>query len=501
MSKRTRTLAALGDLPYSTIEGGKWLKKALDPVDIDTEVSGLPDTATNPRVVLNYQYQDDIPIPSSNTYVPSSVQSYDADFYVYQNPVVFGMSASRPSGTKNPVGVPIYVNFDTGEVVLPSGYAPSTVRVFLNSQIEGETRNDKLNSLEKYCQRHRMIYGGVQCIPACSAMFDSGTIEATQQVFSGQNGNINDNLLVSHRSSSTEADANIYHLQSFEPNDFPDEGSSIQNATSLYCRYKEGAYMPYKIRNPLVYDYIGSEQRCLEEAPYVITSNVFYDITGLKQVNAVYNPETLTFSPPSGETFENVECIGFECYTKTGTRFYLRVWLDNVDGHVGTIVLPTKIKCYTHNITLEGHFPKADVTGGLLGVPGPHDVGSALYPVDPTNVDIFNIPVQDKNIGIICFRSVGLQASIRVIFRMGLEMMITAGGVYSPFKHKSPKYDQKAINSYIRAVHNMRDAFLGDAATPEGHSVFASHIASIVAWDGDNSALNLGSGWYGRVSV
>ena len=350
MSKRSRTLETLGSLPYTTIEGGKWLRKALDPADLDVEISGLPDSTTNPRCVLNYQFQGDIPVPHSTTYVATNTQSYDVDFYVFQNPVTLGMSASRPSGMKNPVDVMINIAWDTnyGPVInFPSGYVPFTVQVFENPQIEGQTKNEKLESLEKYCQRHRMIYGAVQCIPACSALFDSGTIEATQQIFSPQRRNINDLMvLTSGDTTSNPAppppaivgdsyysnDNQVHNLQRFEENDFPDEGSSIQNPTALYCRYREGLYMPYKMRNPLVYEYIGSEQRVLTEAPYVISDEIYFvyktessGTAGYHIATGIYDAATNTCRPPSNITSGENIILFFKCYTKTGIPFYIQL--------------------------------------------------------------------------------------------------------------------------------------------------------------------------------
>lgn len=513
MSKRTRTLETLASLPYSTVEGGKWLKKALDPADIEVEISGLPDTTTNPRCVLNYQFQGDIPVPHSNTYVANTNQSYDVDFYVFQNPVTLGMSVSRPAGTKNPIGVPISWNSSSLQFRLPPGYSLATVQTFENPQIEGDTKNQKLDSLERYCQRYRMLYGAVQCIPACSALFDSGTIEATQQIFSPEHKSINDNLTmqpleVDENNTQYTAyryliDNKVHHCQRFEKNDFPDEGSSIQNATSLFCRYKEGLYMPYKIRNPLVYEYKGSEQRVYTEAPYVITDTIYFRYSSNNKyavVAGTIDPENNTITCPQTQTAP--ETVMMLCYSKTGVPFYITMSTQQIPSE---FTLPDVLPVYNSK-TLWGI---GNDGMGITGVTNFFHIEGGDFKLNMNNsTDIvhFNstvadIPVHDTNIGIICFRSIGLQASVRVIFRFGLEMMITAGGVYTPFKHKAPKYDQKALNSYIRAVHNMRDAFLGNAATPEGHALFSAHIAEIVASEDVSYISNQGSRWYGAVSV
>lgn len=508
MSKRTRTLETLGSLPYTTIDGGKWLKKALDPADIDVEIGGLPDTTTNPRCVLNYQFQGDIPIPHSNTYVASAVQSYDVDFYVFQNPVTLGMSVSRPAGTRNAAGTSISWDSTSKTFRFGPGISLATVQTFLNPQIEGNTQNEKLDSLERYCQRYRMIYGGVQCIPACSALFDSGTIEATQQIFSPEQKNINDNLIIQPLEITNGdiaerrlVDNKVHQLQHFEENDFPDEGSSIQNPTALYCRYKEGLYMPYKIRNPLVYPYRGSEQRLYTEAPYVMTDTIYFRYrsgSSYAVAAGIFNPDTNSCTCPTVPT--TVEEILFLCYTKNGIPFYISMYLSSIPSE---FTFPTILPAYNSNTLCRlGSDGLSTANTSFYHIEGgdyrltDNDVESRYH--DRTVCDI---PIMEANVGVICFRSIGLQASIRVIFRFGLEMMITAGSVYTPFKHKAPKYDQKALNSYVRSIHNMRDAFLGNAATPEGHALFAAHIAAIASDEGGTYISNQGSRWYGTVSV
>ena len=525
MSKRVRTLETLGSLPYTTVDGGKWLKKALDPADIDVEVSGLPDTTTSPRCVLNYQFQGDIPVPHSTTYVANTTQSYDVDFYTFQNPVTLGMSVSRPAGTKNAASATFTWDANAKKLTLPPGYSYATVELFENPQIEGNTKNEKLNSLEAYCQRYRMIYGGVQCIPACSALFDSGTIEATQQIFSPEHKSINDNLTIQLWPATQAyrwlADDKVHQLQRFEKNDFPDEGTSIQNATSLYCRYKEGLYMPYKIRNPLMYEYKGSEQRFYTEAPFVITDTVYFVCAvppaqgsegsvgaGMSATESsrqclagVYNAETNALTCPTIPNGSTLTEIQFLCYTKTGIKFYICVALANLSSSQWTFpeVLPAYNSKNLWGLNIEGQSGPNVNFFYILG--GDYQLNAANAEQAKKDLTVFDIPTHDANIGIICFRSIGLQASIRVIFRFGLEMMITAGGVYTPFKHKAPKYDQKALNSYVRAIHNMRDAFLGNAATPEGHALFAAHIAAIAADESGAYISNQGARWYGAVSV
>lgn len=497
MSKR-RTLESLGNLPYTTIDGGRWLKKALDPADIDVDVAGLPDINTNPRTVLNYQYQGDIPLPSPTTYNANIVQSYDVNFYVYQNPIVFGTSVSYPSGSK-PLGggTPIIFKAD-GTAVLPDAISPVNGQIFMNSQIEGDTLTEKCASMTRYCQKYRMIYGGVQCIPACSALFDSGTIEATQQIFTPKIGSISNEIIISSGTSTNK----LYRCQTFHDNDFPDSGDGIQNPTTLYCRYKEGLYMPYKLRNPLVYDYSNSEEYCVSDSPYYVTAEAalhwnetINDVATNHQTVLNFNPDTRSFEPANPVT-GTVTWMrwDFKCVSKTGLFFKLSfIWSNPNPSTPLTWELDYNLPILDSNVgSLDNDNFKVYITGADPSVNANPStaVGTELVPY-----------INETNIGVVCFRSIGLQATIRVIFRMGVEMMITAGGVYSPFKHKAPKYDQRALSTYARTVHLMRDAFLGNAATPEGHAEFGANLASLIVLDEATAGANMGTSWYGRVSV
>lgn len=496
-------------LPYNTIDGGMWLKKALDPADIDTQVAGLPDINTNPRTVLNYQFQSDIPLPAVGSYNPNISQSYDSDFYVYQNPITFGMSASRPSGLKPIQGGTQARILENGEIQIPDGEVPSTIQLFENPQIEGNTKNEKIQSLERYCQKYRMIYGGVQCIPACSQMFDSGTIEATQQCFSPKNTFVK-NVVVNN---DVNAASPVIACQTFYPNDFPDNGSAIQSTSTLFCRYKEGTYMPYKLKNPLVYDYKSSEQTTFNIAPYLIADGINFEVnlSGGSNTNSYllhYDPDNKKFtnSNLSSINFDNVTGAAwtFTCYTKTGIRFNVKIYLNAPTGfgHINpqNFTFPEVLPAYQVNTSeTRKWFPLPNSGYAYdIYITTPNTI--SLNASDTTQSELV-MPYQETNLGLICFRSIGLQATIRVIFRFGLEMMITVGGIYSPFKHKAPRYDQKALNSYVRACHNMKDAFLGNAASPAGHDAYTSYLLNVVNTDSATGLTNLGAGWDSNVNV
>lgn len=544
MSKRK--LSYISNIPYSTNDGGRWLRKALDPADVDVDLQGMPDTTTNARAILNYQCQADVGVPDPDTFIATNVSSYDADLYLYQNPILFAMAVSYPQGTKDPSTGPMTADFANLTFTVPGGTAPRTVNLILNEQINGDTFYNKKNSFKSYCQRYRMIYGGVQGIPACSALFDSGTIEATQQIFNAEEIStakvagrdtaqslvVNRGIYVSNSTNTYALKNVIYNVQRFGREDFADAGNAIQNPAALYCRYKEGVYMPYKIRNPLVHNYINSEEQVIIESPYVVTNEVYVNCKGQNYSSSSdfysrldYNPSTRVFSVPGGYpknpnnqdlVFSQVNFY-VKCYSKVGVPFWLVYHADatctsgpNANQEMGmdarwtpalSVQLAEVLPTYCTKDQIVNHSATATVTSGdasdvIVGHESIFiDNATKINDIVATEPESA-LPFRDVNVGIINFRSIGVQASIRLIFRLGFELMVTAGSIYSPFKHKAPKYDEKAITNYIKACHNMRDAFLGNAATPEGHAEYSSNMNNIVS-----SINNPGTSWYGRVSV
>lgn len=520
-----RSFNNISDFPYYTNDGGAWLRKALDPAELAVEVIGMPDTNTNPRTILNYQSQFDIPPPDSDSYIPTTVSSYDANLYLFQDPIIFGMAVSYPQGTLSPLISDIKFSFDQLSFELPTGTAPRTVTVFTNDQIEGNTYQEKRTNFSKYCQRYRMIYGGVQGIPACSEMFDSGTIEATQQIFNPENtvtsdiarwrgepstftGSVLRNTMPAYEQASNKTS----RKQTYRPNDFPDSGVAIQNPSSLYCRYKEGVYMPYKIKNPVIHPYLNSEESTLIEAPYIMTGLVawqaYNSTAGLKTGWLDYDPETRKFSTPLSGSLSPHDAtqvlFWIKCYSKTGIPFWI---VAQCEGEGGLTMGYPNSFIYSFPETIPAYqtgTPIVDEIGDRDPLDETRYHRWTLYVANAVlgkNTDDYYsseairvLPNPETNIGVINFKSIAVQASIRLIFRLGFEFMITAGGVYSPFKHKPPKYDQKAIDSYVSATHNMRDAFYGDAATSAGHQEYSTRILDLVSG-------NTGTGWYGQVAV
>ena len=305
--------------PFNTVEGGKWLSKALDPASIRTDVGGLPDTNSSNVCVLNYQTQDaitpyDVTLTSGAGESNAEYTSYDADLLLYQHPIYLGCSASYLSDTADPAigkftiyGGTTSINlsnegavsglaitstdyekygifFSQSNPFAPSTFGPRTISLIKNEQIPGRTYTDQQAQMTKFCQRYRFIYGGAQVIPSCSDNYNSGTVESCQQVFNAGESVAN-NIKINQ--SNTEAlkdftpalgndDTRSFvtsqvKVLNFNDNDFPTSSDIVQNPQGMLARYREGVFIPYKMVNPLNHPYLTAEEQKVINSPFWIT--------------------------------------------------------------------------------------------------------------------------------------------------------------------------------------------------------------------------------------
>ena len=305
--------------PFNTVEGGKWLSKALDPASIRTDVGGLPDTNSSNVCVLNYQTQDaitpyDVTLTSGAGESNAEFTSYDADLLLYQHPIYLGCSASYLSDTADPaIGkFTIYggttsiklgndgavsnltiastdynkygIFFSQSNPFAPSTFGPRTISLIKNEQIPGRTYTDQQAQMIKFCQRYRFIYGGAQVIPSCSDNYNSGTVESCQQVFNAGESVAN-NIKINQSNTSALKDftpamgnddtrsfvTSQVKVLNFNDNDFPTSSDIVQNPQGMLARYREGVFIPYKMVNPLNHPYLTAEEQKVINSPFWIT--------------------------------------------------------------------------------------------------------------------------------------------------------------------------------------------------------------------------------------
>ena len=620
--------------PFATVEGGKWLSKALDPASIRTDVGGLPDTNSANVCVLNYQTQDAI-VPYDVSVTDGSITnaeytSYDADLFLYQHPIYLGCSASYLSDTTNPADgrmkimagtTKITVTKDGGNPAVPTltienstrsdigvffsqvnsfsspVFGPRTVSLIKNEQIPGRTYADQQKSMSDFCQRYRVIYGGAQVIPSCSDNYNSGTVEACQQVFnSGESVSANINESTSNQTAlrdftpaSGPADVGRFvttqvKMLTFNTNDFPNSSDIVQNPQGLLTRYREGVFMPYKIVNPLNHPYLTAEEQKVINAPFWITGAQakLYDTTNInnhkitkfpsgnndwiqmvwdRKTNGFILPETafagngtinaimgwvvlncvnylgigyniLIYMPslasvtgadtfrldgnPNYNSLANGNVITFTSYYSTDSAL-------NIDGSVSrhafnTVPLANRVvksgsglkyqpAAGGNSTTIVDWMTGGRVNDGVVCSSSANRItvnqdASAVQTLEGNQLNGMVTFPQHSRIGVINFRSISTTAGMKMLIRIGNEITLSSGTIYSMFKHRSPSYDENAIKSYLRCIHEMKDAFYGDAASDEGHDKYADMIRSIV-WQTPPSdyITTQGINFSGQVSV
>ena len=620
--------------PFATVEGGKWLSKALDPASIRTDVGGLPDTNSANVCVLNYQTQDAI-VPYDVSVTDGSITnaeytSYDADLFLYQHPIYLGCSASYLSDTTNPADgrmkimagtTKITVTKNGGNPAVPTltienstrsdigvffsqvnsfsspVFGPRTVSLIKNEQIPGRTYADQQKSMSDFCQRYRVIYGGAQVIPSCSDNYNSGTVEACQQVFnSGESVSANINESTSNQAAlrdftpaSGPADVGRFvttqvKMLTFNTNDFPNSSDIVQNPQGLLTRYREGVFMPYKIVNPLNHPYLTAEEQKVINAPFWITGAQakLYDTTNINNhkitkfpsgnndwIQMVWDRKTNGFILPetafagNGTINAIMGWVVLNCVNYLGIGYNILIYMPSLasvtgtdtfrldggagynnlaDGNVITFtsyystdsalnIDGSVSRCAFNTVPLANRVVKSGgglkyqpaaggnsttivdwVTGGRVndGVVCSSSANritvnqdaSAVQTLEGNQLNGMVTFPQHSRIGVINFRSISTTAGMKMLIRIGNEITLSSGTIYSMFKHRSPSYDENAIKSYLRCIHEMKDAFYGDAASDEGHDKYADMIRSIV-WQTPPSdyITTQGINFSGQVSV
>ena len=620
--------------PFATVEGGKWLSKALDPASIRTDVGGLPDTNSANVCVLNYQTQDAI-VPYDVSVTDGSITnaeytSYDADLFLYQHPIYLGCSASYLSDTTNPADgrmkimagtTKITVTKDGGSPAVPTltienstrsdigvffsqvnsfsspVFGPRTVSLIKNEQIPGRTYADQQKSMSDFCQRYRVIYGGAQVIPSCSDNYNSGTVEACQQVFnSGESVSANINESTSNQAAlrdftpaSGPADVGRFvttqvKMLTFNTNDFPNSSDIVQNPQGLLTRYREGVFMPYKIVNPLNHPYLTAEEQKVINAPFWITGAQakLYDTTNINNhkitkfpsgnndwIQMVWDRKTNGFILPetafagNGTINAIMGWVVLNCVNYLGIGYNILIYMPSLasvtgadtfrlDGNAnynslanGNVITFTSYfstdsalnidgsvsRCAFNTVPLANRVVKSGgglkyqaaaggnsttivdwMTGGRIndGVVCSSSANritvnqdaSAVQTLEGNQLNGMVTFPQHSRIGVINFRSISTTAGMKMLIRIGNAITLSSGTIYSMFKHRSPSYDENAIKSYLRCIHEMKDAFYGDAASDEGHDKYADMIRSIV-WQTPPSdyITTQGINFSGQVSV
>lgn len=556
MSKRARIneedARRAGLHAWETPEGRKWLMKALNPNDTTVPTAGIPTLQSRNISVLNWQAEYSIDAPENIT---ATVPSYDSTLFLYQHPIIFGLSATRPSGcmdlreydgfleiSRESVSGGYTYHLKSGSEP-PKPISPTRCARYLNKQIDpsifkgDNSLSGRRKLLEQLTQRNRIIYGGATLIPTCSNQYNSGSLAVSQSVFSA-------------RKSTLPKDNNV-ELWTYADNDFPDTSDTVQNPQMYYGRFQDGAYIPYKMNEPASSPYIGSEQQITTRSPYYVTGVSFIGnklaaaqgetTVELEEVNGVFSEvSSKSLDIEASAVLQHLAAVRFYITFFTGQQGYITFSLadNSVSANTKSNVIfdSEDIADGASTVSIDPATIKEDVTIAESSLSGLELYNTYIKLPETltawqwnTNKDLLGNPLgssyvsqdiskdptaqQDLKIGTICpyngssiitvhMSGVSNTAPIKMLLRFGTEILLVASSPYSPFKFMSPRYDESAIKSYARCIRNMKDAYFANAGSIPGQLDYTNKLMTLIENDSAedlNRTLNQGGTWYGVV--
>lgn len=546
---------------WETQDGQKWLAKALDPAGMQSvDVKGLPDQESTNVVVLNYQSQYEVSPPNMFGVSGNDASTYETELFLFQDPIVYGTAASYPTGTMDPMHDSKEIEIHFGSTFTNSAGTPAITKVlpqikfkstgtlfprtckrFINSQLNNaKDIGQAYAALRSVAQRHRMIYGAAQLIPTCSYQDNSGTISVSQQPFVGDDHNhavmdawsgVDDLTSIATLTAKNES-KDKFSTKIYLPNDFPDTEDNIRNPASLLTRFYEGAYIPYKLKNPFQEDFINTSDAVTTIAPFWVIGASYMPVGQTTYSPMDWDMASKSFTTPmaaGGGAREYCTCIR------------LKLTLMSRTGAIKEIVFVQNDATAVEGTTLDYHatynFLASDILSGVLNQRDLlADCNSQVYKLDMyvqvgtgspavytdtkktekllcyragvydaltgTNEDVPRARMPSSNIAACLCKAMNMKGNITLLFRMGLEIVVTGSSTYSPFNHRSPAYDESAIKSYLRVMHGMSDAFYGNSATDYFHNAYYNYIiGQLYQPDVTVDYANRGSYWRGVVSA
>jgi hypothetical protein len=349
----------------STVVGRDWLLKALDPINGKTSVYGMPTSNSGEVVIMNYTSSYDVGPPVYYG-ADATKDSFDSDVYLFQHPILFGVSHSGKTGTKRVTGDTLltfsyYPGSSVVDVTLPIGYEPWTSKLYLNSQAAGVMPTGSITNLSDVCdnwaaqsQTYKMIYGGAQCIPTCSAMFNQGSFRVTQQVFHPDSSQAAGGFGYSFNPSSGEdgatrlmtaidrggVNAPSREVETFSREDYPLVENCLSNPRSMTCRFSEGLMVPYRLQNVMDLKSQSSERRVLKGYRDGSTYNI-YGIVNADGVSFNYNANERIWQGSYVNASDPV--IFLQCMGNDGYPFLIKVNFINTSGGRDQQTISTKV--------------------------------------------------------------------------------------------------------------------------------------------------------------
>lgn len=556
MSKRARLSTddarRAGLHAWETPEGRRWLLKALNPNDVSVAAAGIPTLQSRNISVLNWQGEYSVDVPAN---LDANNPSYDSTMFLYQHPLIFGMSATRPEGTMDMRDFPRYFQIKfagttgsvAGKVTLETSSAPSKpismsrCVQYLNNQVDPSVFNGDVSLagrrklFTQLTQKNRITYGGATIIPTCSAEHNGGSLAVCQQVFNPRKSVLGNN--------------NDLELDTFLVSDFPDTSDLVQNPQMYYGRFQDGAYIPYKLHDPSNNLYSNSEQQVATRSPYFVKAITFLgSIVALTGTNTPIKEVPATYSGVNVNQFTATSSV--DMYSVVGVRLYIQtytgltghitfsladsnhvggdssVFWANESGLAKQCVNLTRTAILEDTSITDTYFAALDLNNVYMKLPelvtaydwvdasqlanpwGSYWVSEDITTqVNPSDKDLLLgtiCPFNGNSLITIHISGASNTAPIKMLLRYGVEILLTASSPYSPFKFMSPRYDESAIKSYARCIRSMRDAYFANAGSIPGQTDYVNKLMALIENDSAddlNRAMNQGGAWTGVVGA
>ena len=563
MSKRTRLSTEdskrAGLHAWETNDGRRWLMKSLNPNDVAITSTGIPTLANHNISVLNWQGEFTAGVPT----LSANFNSYDTTMYLYQHPIIFGMSASRPQGTIDMRDIEgrLQLEYDRtksavvlgiSEAISQADFALTTCNQYLNKQMDPtvfqreNTLWGRSNLFASLSQKSRICYGGATVIPTCSDENNSGTLAVCQQIFNPRRSTLPGNSTIG--------------LWTYDERDFPDTSDTVQNPQMYYGRFQDGAYIPYKLVNPSDSEYVNSENKIVTRAPYYVTSVSLLlavppasgNATIVQVKGADFNNNQTDDDQVKGHKlyFDVSDYVSSNVFPSIlGVRFTVMLYTGQRGFFTLTKVADAAGKPTSFYSVETGGSP---ITSVARGATTPYQEGSTISAAnltseallinastDPIFIDLPSLmtacntqgdletdnpygcwfvtqdsvptldpavyapicPYNGARLTVVHMSGVSNTAPIKLLLRYGVEILLTASSIYSPFKFMSPKYDESAIKSYARCIRGMKDAYFANAGSTIGQVDFVNKILNMLETDApdDLRVMNQGGQWTGVV--
>lgn len=206
----------------STVAGGNWARRALDPSDTLVDVQGMPDTTTDEIGIEKYQQTLMIRPPVA----ASATELYDYEIRQIGDPVCpFEVIITPQSNPTNTDASFTYVNSQISGGTTPNYFSGTFAdRVTATTA----TVTARRATFKGMYQKARLLYQGVTIKQIASSLADQGSVIAVQQ-------DTNPKIYQTYSAAPAAGHRSVENVHYFSDNDFPD----IDNAANMPRFYQE----------------------------------------------------------------------------------------------------------------------------------------------------------------------------------------------------------------------------------------------------------------------